>query len=229
VRPKRIFLVRHGQSKEDIDKEEYEKLPDYEIGLTSIGREQSTEVGKRLAEKLKSKRVYFFVSPGARNRETFECIIKQLPDMEYRIFEEPLIRKQDWGCFPIKDRKNIEEERYKSGVLYYRFPNGESGGDVFARIVQFLKRLECEYEKKNFPKDIVIITHGLELRLFLMGLFQWSVEEFETLAGPCNGYIATVNFCATGYILEEPYPSYPGRVSRLGRPTYPFDNKPRRK
>lgn len=40
--------------------------------------------------------------------------------------------------------------------------------------------------------DIVIVTHGLALRLFLMRWFQWTVEQFESTYNPPNGGLAVM-------------------------------------
>jgi broad specificity phosphatase PhoE len=37
--------------------------------------------------------------------------------------------------------------------------------------------------------NILIVTHGLTLRLFLMRYFQLTVEEFETTWNPPNGQV----------------------------------------
>jgi broad specificity phosphatase PhoE len=41
--------------------------------------------------------------------------------------------------------------------------------------------------------SVVIVTHGLALRLFLMRWFQWSVECFEESQNPGNCELVTMN------------------------------------
>ena len=41
--------------------------------------------------------------------------------------------------------------------------------------------------------NVVIVTHGLALRLFLMRWFQWSVECFEESQNPGNCQLVTMN------------------------------------
>jgi broad specificity phosphatase PhoE len=36
---------------------------------------------------------------------------------------------------------------------------------------------------------VVIVSHGMTIRLFLMRWFHWTVEEFETLRNPKNAEI----------------------------------------
>eukprot|EP00957_Ditylum_brightwellii_P026054 1969707-Ditylum_brightwellii.AAC.1 len=40
--------------------------------------------------------------------------------------------------------------------------------------------------------NIVVVTHGLTLRLFLMRWLQISVDEFEEMYNPDNGFLAVM-------------------------------------
>ena len=50
MKPKRIILIRHGESQANVDKYLFGSVPDYTIELTDFGREQAKEAGKRLKE-----------------------------------------------------------------------------------------------------------------------------------------------------------------------------------
>lgn len=60
--PKRIILIRHGESEANVDKYMFGRVPDYTIELTEKGREQAEEAGKRLKEVVGEESVYFYVS-----------------------------------------------------------------------------------------------------------------------------------------------------------------------
>ena len=45
---------------------------------------------------------------------------------------------------------------------------------------------------------MLIVTHGMTLRLFLMRWFHWSVEEFEALRNPGNCQIVVMQKQAGG-------------------------------
>jgi broad specificity phosphatase PhoE len=49
MKPQNIFLVRHGQSTGNVDKEIYKNTPDYALPLTPLGEKQADEVGKKIA------------------------------------------------------------------------------------------------------------------------------------------------------------------------------------
>ncbi len=111
--------------------------------------------------------------------------------------EEPRITEQQFGNFQTKEAMlSYKAEREKFGRFYYRFPQGESGLDVYNRITLFIGTLFREWEKeRDFPieeTNILIVTHGLALRLFLMRWFQFSVHEFEHSRNPGNAAIVVM-------------------------------------
>ena len=83
----------------------------------------------------------------------------------------------------------VEPERELYGHFYYRIPNGESCADVFDRVSDFMGTLWRDFKKPTFPNNVVIVTHGMTLRLFVMRFLHSTVEEFETWANPKNGEV----------------------------------------
>ena len=113
-------------------------------------------------------------------------------------------------------RKKTERESY--GRFFYRFPNGESGADVYDRLTVFearqhfciyiLSRSFLHYWRRfltvppvrlqdhlvrdidagRFPEGthLVLVTHGLALRIFLARWFHWTVAETESAWNPPN-------------------------------------------
>ena len=59
--------------------------------------------------------------------------------------------------------------------------DGESGSDVYDRVSTFLESLFRKFDRGMCEENVVIVTHGLLMRLFLMRYFYWSVETFENL------------------------------------------------
>ncbi|KAJ3332015.1 hypothetical protein HDU93_009381, partial [Gonapodya sp. JEL0774] len=65
---------------------------------------------------------------------------------------------------------------------------GESGADVYDRISTFLESLHRSLLSKPHPPTVlVMVTHGLLARLFLMRWFHKSVGEFESWRNLGNG------------------------------------------
>ena len=50
ARPRRIVLVRHGESAGNADDTVYESEPDHALALTETGWRQAEKTGKRLRE-----------------------------------------------------------------------------------------------------------------------------------------------------------------------------------
>jgi broad specificity phosphatase PhoE len=89
----------------------------------------------------------------------------------------------------------IQNERDNFSTFYYRIPDGESGADVYDRVSIFLDTLHRDFQKPIYPENVLIATHGMTLRLFLMRWFHWSAEEFESLRNPQNCQIVIMQKC----------------------------------
>ena len=197
--------MRHAESQEDIDKTVYAHTADLDVALSKNGEAQAINISSRLSGLLSGGTVHFYISPGLRLRQTYELMTARFPKtIPHSFTVETLILKQFWGDVTVENRRAIEIARYKEGVLIYRFPNGESGPQLVERFKLFVKNLRNEFQKDSFPENIVILTHGFEMRVFLMVWFGWSVSYFERLANPRNCEIVTLSLQSNGsYILED--------------------------
>lgn len=209
-KPKRIILIRHEQSAGNVDDSTYTKVPDWRIPLTQAGKDHGVNVtAPHVASIVGKDPVYVYTSPYVRTIETcrivVEGIIQSSMSMSVQehqqqvigLREEPRIVEQQFGNFQDKETmRRAKKERYRYGSFFYRFPNGESGLDVYNRAATFINTLFRDFcnPRINFDPDynIIIVTHGLTLRLFLMRWFQFSVEEFETTVNPENGGIVVM-------------------------------------
>lgn len=209
ARPKRIVLLRHGESTGNVDPEIYERVPDHALDLTERGRAQCAEAGKRLRELFGPEHVTAFVSPYRRTRETFRLL--GLDPADTRVKEEPRLREQDWGN--IQDLTDITRQRAARdayGHFYYRFAHGESGADVYDRVSGFLETMHRDFVRHAArygpDRNILLVTHGLTMRLFCMRWFHWSVEEFECLSNPGNAETRILLRGPDGrYTLDRPF------------------------
>jgi hypothetical protein len=77
-RPHRIILVRHGESEGNLDESVYTRTPDAHISLTQLGKNQATEVGKKLKEEVingtQHENICVYLSPYLRSKQTYEGI-----------------------------------------------------------------------------------------------------------------------------------------------------------
>ena len=187
MKPKRIILIRHGESEGNADRYNYENIPDYALNLTDTGKEQAYEAGKKLKQIIGSESINCYSSPYYRTRQTFECIKSSITDNLTTNYEDPRIRELDWGHLRHPDdNESIIRERNKYGIFYYRIKDGESGADVYDRVSTFLETMYRDFRKDDYAENTLIVTHGMTLRVFLMRWLHWSVEEFENIRNPDN-------------------------------------------
>lgn len=215
MKPLRIFLVRHGQSIGNVNKEIYAEVPDYALQLTDLGWRQAEYAGKEILNIVgtESSSIQFYVSPFWRTRQTYLGIRKSFsdptPDL-YRYYEDPRLREQEWGnrvCEGGISRFDDKAEEYRDsyGHFYYRFRDGgESCADVYDRVSDFMGTMFRDFQKKDFPRNVVVVFHGMTLRLFLMRWFHCSVEEFESWGNPKNGEVFVMERCENEkYVLQQ--------------------------
>ncbi|KAK8935192.1 hypothetical protein KSP39_PZI013957 [Platanthera zijinensis] len=193
--PKRIILVRHGESQGNLDMSAYTTTPDYKIPLTPLGTEQARAAGERICGVVSDGgrdanwKVHFYVSPYVRTRSTLREIGYAFPRGRIiGVREECRVREQDFGNFQVEERmKAIKESRERFGRFFFRFPDGESAADVFDRVASFMESLWRDIDMRRLDQDensetnLVIVSHGLTSRVFLMKWFKWTVEQFERL------------------------------------------------
>ena len=83
-------------------------------------------------------------------------------------------------------------ERDFFGHFFYRLASGESGADVDDRLAAFLTELRLA------PPDadaLLVVTHGLAMRLLARRALGWSVPLFESLSNPepCEERVLTLD------------------------------------
>ncbi|KUJ68609.1 phosphoglycerate mutase [Streptomyces albus subsp. albus] len=205
ARPRRIVLIRHGESEGNVDDTVYEREPDHALRLTALGRQQAQEAGVRLREMFGQEQVSVYVSPYRRTHETLRLL--GLDPALTRVREEPRLREQDWGNW--QDREDVRRQKaYRDayGHFFYRFAQGESGADVYDRVGAFLESLWRSFEDPAHPPNVLLVTHGLTMRLFCMRWLHWSVAEFESLSNPGNGESRALILGPDGrYRLDRPF------------------------
>ena len=193
MKPNRIILVRHGESEGNVDKGHYLTIPDYALNLTQNGIEQARQAGNEIKAIIGSEKLYVYLSPYVRTRQTYQYIRERIETNVVKTTEDPRIRELDWGHLRHPDEnEDIIRARDSFSTFYYRIPDGESGADVYDRVSTFLETLHRDFNKKAYPQNTLIVTHGLTLRLFLMRWFHWTVEEFENLRNPRNGQLVVM-------------------------------------
>lgn len=93
-KPKRIFVMRTGESEAAGNRKIYANTPDNRIKLTETGKRQALEGGKKLKEIIGDESVIFYLSPFTRAKETFEYVSKAWEDKKFRFKEDSRLREQ---------------------------------------------------------------------------------------------------------------------------------------
>lgn len=81
MKPKRILLVRHGESAANVDPLVYSNTPDHLIHLTEAGCAQAREAGAKIAALIGDESFGVYASPYVRTLETKEGLLR-FPDGE---------------------------------------------------------------------------------------------------------------------------------------------------
>ncbi len=186
MKAKRIILIRHGESEGNVDKTRHETVADHDIALTDAGIVQAVAAGKRIKEWIGDESVRFYTSPYKRTRQTLEGLQHTL-GTHWTVREDVRLREQEWGHWR-KEEETLKlcKLRQEYGHFFFRFPDGESGADVFDRLTTFIDTLHRDMESADFPDNAIIVSHGYAIRVLLMRWFHYSVEDFQILRNPDN-------------------------------------------
>jgi len=230
MKPKNIFIVRHGESMGNIDKKVYSYTPDYAVLLIDKGKEQAEEAGKKiklvLQDDIEALEHYsssydsfinsardllgVYYSSYFRARQTMDIACGQFEKYHLQFKrEDPRLREQEWvGNFSsIKTQEEIDKLNF--GIFYYRYNGGESGADVYSRISTFWNELDKDFSSCDYPENITIFGHGYTNRILLMKILGLTVEEFERIKNPKNGEVWILSLNESGkYDLISELESY---------------------
>ncbi|KAM3570785.1 hypothetical protein VYU27_007153 [Nannochloropsis oceanica] len=197
TKPHRIILVRHGESTGNADERVYVQTPDWKVPLSPVGHEQARETGRQLKALIGDEPLYIYTSPYRRTKQTLSDMLESLEDnLKVGIREEPRITEQQFGNFQCHQLvQQAKKDRSNFGRFYFRFPNGESGLDVYTRVTSFISTMFRDFADGHICRpdlNIIIVTHGLTLRLLLMRWFKLTVETFESTTNPPNGSLVVM-------------------------------------
>lgn len=77
---------------------------------------------------------------------------------------------------------------------------------MYDRVGAFLESLHRSFEDPDHPPNVLLVTHGLTMRLFCMRWFHWSVAEFESLSNPGNAEMRLLVLGENGkYKMDRPF------------------------
>jgi broad specificity phosphatase PhoE len=194
-----LFLVRHGQSRGNVDKSEYFKNPDSEIELTDKGKSDAIDAAVKISNiyntinslneypKTDILRFSLIHSTYRRATQTANILHDTLNNTKGFSVERkicsPLCIEREWGSLrDIVTSMGKTEEHFN---FYYRPVGGESFCDTYKRAALFHQWMLSTYKHDN----VIIVAHGEFNKVYLMHLLNWDVEEFDKWAHQKNGEV----------------------------------------
>jgi len=218
------------------------KLPLTDKGL-AMAQKAGTEIDAKLTELFGEPGPHtgtkLYLSPFIRTRQTAEGVLdgeeggrgvrRWLSTME----ESALLVEQDWGLFegsgitdaPKKypnEWKRVEDIRKHQGKFWCRFPLGESCFDVCCRVNQIFGKIQRDRYpdrghrlRKKPIRNVVIVSHGVTIRAFVMMWCKFSPEWFDGSANPPNASVRVLDSTVLGWDAGYIFPGFGHQGQKL--------------
>lgn len=204
---KQVLLVRHAQSEEDVVPNIRERISDRNVSITDEGKKQTQQLIETLRSHIESHcRIIVYTSPSNRASQTMELFARAFPSVAFSVREEESIRNLNWGSVTEKTIKEVEQERYRVGVLYFQFPDGDHTPTFVRNIERFVSQVLLYGERDDHPECAIIFTHGFALRIIVKAFLEMSDDEFRYLRNPPNCYVASLSVNGEHVTLDDPLP-----------------------
>lgn len=184
-----IKLVRHGQSLANTGEVRPSEVGDHTVPLTPLGHDQARGAGQQVGPAFLDGALAY-CSPFRRARETMAGVLAGagVASGAVRVFEDPRLREVEHGYVDVQEQEPL---RQVHGWFYYRFHGGESPADCYDRTSAFLESLMRQADRKRAER-VLVVTHSLTIRCFVMRFLHLSVEDFGRMAGVPNGSVVTL-------------------------------------
>lgn len=217
----KVYLVRHGESVQNTGENEKLGLADHKIMLTQRGREQAYKSALLLREELNKSlgvkdKVRVWYSPYDRTKETkdvFDEVIKfkesgidvrsdiRLTEQQFGLFDG--LSEDQWKSEFPREYALFRKYRDQKGKFWVKYPMGESPFDVACRLKPFFGTLKRDYDKYGI-NTLIIFTHGVTLRTFMMEYLHLGPDWYEEEHNPGNCWIRLIDGKKdVGYIYKN--------------------------
>lgn len=175
----KLYLIRHAESYGNI-KGKIISTTNFE--LTEKGIAQSRRIGQKICSELKGDLISAYCSPLARARQTLIEILCCIGQENADITETDFLKEMDLG---LLEGMTWEERRQKypevdldKKLSLLQAPYGESYQDVKNRCKMFAEKY---LEKEEVEKNIIIVSHGITLRILTNFLLKRPDEDIDFL------------------------------------------------
>ena len=198
-----VFLVRHGQSVLNADRQLHFTIADPEAELTPRGHAQAEEGAVALLGELKqrqwlNRKIRLYHSDYVRAHQTANHFISALepvlPRFDYRMDDR--IRELEFGILNGLSHQEVEQLfpsyhdyqdllRTSDSRYYVRRMGGESPADVADRCRSFIGAMYRDYEKHGI-RTFVVVNHGLTSRVLAKLLLKQNRYWYQQQRNPQN-------------------------------------------
>lgn len=181
-----LYLVRHGETEENVAQILQGHLPGY---LTALGRQQAIQ----LAERLNKEHITFDALLCSDLQRTIDTatIIKNHLNQNVTITPCPLLRERDWGRSTGTAISIARSEGIAS--------DAESINDMYRRALQFLSFTKDKYDNKK----VLAVGHGLFNRIIQAVLLGCSKKEIPRMQNAEVRHLIVDQLPNTCYCEEE--------------------------
>lgn len=169
-----FVFVRHGQSVWNL---ENRFTGEIDIGLSTHGREEARQAGKKLAGIFFSRA---FTSALKRARETLEIILQETGHQDLPVIKNRALNERNYGELQGLNKDDTVRKYGAQQVAAWRRgyettpPGGESLRDTAARVIPYFEQEIAPLLKAG--ENILVVAHGNSLRALMMYLEQISPE-----------------------------------------------------
>lgn len=220
--PKRLWLVRHGQSQGNVARDAAHDaghsridldVRDVDVTLSDLGQSQAEATGRWFAALREDEKPEVLLSsPYVRARQTAEaiCAAGGLAGGAKPTVIDERLREREFGVFDGLTTLGIREKypteaahRAKMGKFFHRPPGGESWADVILRLRSVLNTINLQFADKR----VLIVCHQvvvLCMRYILEELTEEDILRIDREGDILNCGIAAYDFKPNSHALCVP-------------------------
>lgn len=170
----KLFLVRHGQSKWNLENR-FTGWQD--VDITALGQLEAERVGQILKEE---KIDVAFTSKLIRAQHTLKIILEECGKTDMPIIMDEALNERSYGDLEGLNKAETTQKYGVEQVHTWRRsfdiapPDGESLKDTYIRVTAYFEKLIQPQLQQH--KNVLIVAHGNSLRALIMYLEQLSTE-----------------------------------------------------
>lgn len=209
-----IYLTRHGQTEWNLEKrlQGWKNSP-----LTPLGIKQAVSLGKRL-ENVDLDVIY--TSPIERAYKTSEII---RGDRDIEIITQDGLKELNFGGWEGCTIEEVNKNVQQSAQLYNLFNNPSKyipfDGETYEEIMNRINKTMDEIIEKNKDKKVLIVTHGISLKILLC-YFTQEMNLEDTAKVPVMGQasLTQININEDEYeiVLKNDTSHYDKTIEKTG-------------